>query len=215
MEARMLSRQRRGVTLPEVLTAAMVLMVVVGSIAAIYSTAMRGWYLGAAEAHAEQKAAWVVQRMAPDLRQAMSVTPASPPNESVYVVLRIPAKTYESGEGRYLNQVLVDAYGDPYLAPGDYVIYYRGNEYGGLDAHGDRLWRKLAHPDGTTVKQYVVADNIVDNPDDGSGSPKPMFTYWPDIYRLRSVEVVVTVEESRGHRTVRKTMAGELTLRNN
>ena len=74
---------------------------------------------------------------------------------------------------------------------------------------------KVAHPDGTIVKQYVVADNIVDNPVGDDGLPKPMFTYWPDVYHLRSVEVMVTVEESRGHRTARKTMIGELSLRNN
>ena len=215
MRGGILSHRKRGITLPEVLTAVIVLAVIVGSVSAIYSTAMRGWYLGAAETFAGQKAAWVIQRMAPDLREAMSVTPASPPNESVYVVLRTPAKAYDTGEGTYLNQVSVDAYGVPYLEPGDYVIYYRGNEYGGLDATGDRLWRKVAHPDGTIVKQYVVADNIVDNPAGDDGLPKPMFTYWPDVYHLRSVEVMVTVEEVRGHRTARKTMVGELSLRNN
>lgn len=215
MKGRIPSRQGRGVTLPEVLTAVMVLAVVVASVSAIYAMGMRGWYLGAAETYAEQKAAWAIQRMAPDLRQGISVTSAAAPYESLYLVVQIPAKTYDSGEGTYLNQVAVDAYGDPYLVPGDYVIYYRGDEYGTLAADGDRLWRKLAHSDGTVVKQQVVADNIVDNPDDGTGSPKPMFIYWPDIYRLRSVEITVTVEESRGHRTARKTMIGELSLRNN
>jgi hypothetical protein len=211
----MLSRERRGATLPEVLTAALVLGVVVASVSAIYSMSMRGWYLGAAETYAEQKAAWVIQRMTPDLRQAMSVTPAAPPNESVYVVFQIPAKSYDAGEGIYLNQVAADAYGEPYLVPGDYVIYYRGNASGGLDVTGDRVWRMLAHSDGTVVKQQVIADNVVDNPEDGTGSPKAMFIYWPDMYRLRSVEITVTVEESRGHRTARKTMTSELSLRNN
>lgn len=205
----------RGFTLPEVLTAMMVLGVVVGSITAIYSQAMRAWYLGASEAYAQQKAAWVIQRMAPDLHQALSVTPAAPPNESMYLVVRIPAKTYDSGEGVYLNQVAVDALGDPYLVPGNYIIYYRGDEHGNLDADGDRLWRKVAQPDGTVLKQQELADNIVDNPDDETGDPTPMFLYWPDLYRLRSVEITVTVEETRGHRTARQTMTSELTLRNN
>jgi len=208
------NRRKRGVTLPEALTAAMVLAVVIACISSIYTMSMRGWYLGTAEAYAEQKAAWVIQRMAPDFRGAMEVTPASPPNESLYVVLQAPAKAYDTGEGSYLNQVTVDAYGDPYLMPGDYVIYYRGNEYGGLDQHGDRIWRKVAHPDGTVVRQQEIADNITDNPDYGTGQPKAMFIYWPDIYRLRSVEITVTVEESRGNRTASKTMTSELTLRN-
>ncbi|UCC68299.1 MAG: prepilin-type N-terminal cleavage/methylation domain-containing protein [Armatimonadota bacterium] len=215
MKSTMSSSQQRGVTLPEVLTAVMVLAVVIASVSAIYSLAMRAWYLGAAETYAQQKAAWVIQRMAPDLRQGMSVSPAVPPNESTYLVAQIPAKTYDTGEGAHLNQVAVDAYGEPYLVPGDYIIYYRGNESGGLDAAGDRVWRMLAHSDGTVVKQQVIADNIVDNPDDGTGNPKAMFIYWPDIYRLRSVEITITVEESRGHRTARKTMIGEVSLRNN
>lgn len=215
MKSTMPSRRRRGVTLPEVLTAVMVLAVVVGTVSSIYTLAMRAWYLGAAETYAEQKAAWAIQRMAPDLRQGMSVTPAAPPNESTYLVTQVPAKAFDTGEGVHLNQVAVDAYGAPYLVPGDYVIYYRGNEHGALDASGDRLWRMVAHADGTVVKQQVIADHIVDNPDDGTGTPKQMFIYWPDIYRLRSVEVTVTVEETRGHRTARKTMVGELSLRNN
>ena len=215
MQSRRRSPRGRGVTLPEVLTAVMVLAVVVGSIGAIYSQAMRAWYLGASETYAQQKATWVIQRMAPDLHQALSVTPAAPPNESMYVVVQVPAKSYDSGEGVYLNQLAVDGLGDPYLVPGNYIIYYRGDEHGALDADGDRLWRKVAQPDGTVVKQQEIADNIVDNPNDDTGSPIPMFVYWPDVYRLRSVEITVTVEESRGHRTARETMTGELTLRNN
>jgi hypothetical protein len=204
-----------GVTLPEVLTAVLIIMVIAGSVTAIYGAAMRTWYRGAAETYAEQKASWAIQRMVPDLREAMNVTPASSPYDAICVALELPAKTFDSSEGVYLNQVTTDAGGAPYLVGGDYAVYYRGDEHGNISLDGDRLWRRLARPNGTVVKQLVIADNVVDNPDDETGNPKPMFIYWPDIYRLRSVEVTVTVEETRGHRTERTTMVGEMALRNN
>ena len=204
-----------GVTLPEVLTAAIVLAVIVGSVSAIYAAAMRGWYTGASLTYAEQKASWVIQRMAPDIQQALSITPASSPYDTLCIAAQLPAKAYDSYSGVYLNQVSTDADGKPYLIPGNYTVYYRGDEYGNLDLDGDRIWRRLTLPDGTLIKQQEIVDNVVDNPDDGTGNPKPMFIYWPDIYRLRSVEVTVTVEETRGHRTATASMTGELTLRNN
>ncbi len=153
--------------------------------------------------------------MVPELQLAQGITPASYPYENICVAIQLPARTYDSGEGVYLNQVAVDAEGKPYLVSGDYAVYYRGDEYGNLALDGDRLWRRLVRAsDGATLKQQILADNVVDNPDDG-GTPKPMFIYWPDIYRLRSVEVTVTVQERRGNRTATKTMTGELALRNN
>ncbi len=215
----MISRRPRyranGVTLPEVLTAAIVLTVIVGSVSAIYAAAMRGWYQGASLAYAEQKASWVIQRAAPDIQQALSITPASSPYDTLCIAVQLPAKTYDGYSGVYLNQVSTDADGNPYLVPGNHAVYYRGDEYGNLAVDGDRIWRRLTLPDGTLIKQQEIADNVVDNPDDGTGTPKPMFIYWPDIYRLRSVEVTITVQETRGHRTATASMAGELTLRNN
>lgn len=212
---RAFARRTSGVTLPEVLTAVMVLMVIAGSVSAIYSAAMGTWYRGATETYAEQKASWAIQRMMPDLRQGMSVTPASSPYDDICIAVQIPAKAFDTGEGVYLNQVGVDAGGSPYLIAGNHVVYYRGDENGNLTLQGDRIWRRLADSGGTVLKQQVIADNVVDNPVDGTGNPKPMFIYWPDIYRLRSVEVTVTVEETRGHQTERTTMVGEIALRNN
>lgn len=205
-----------GVTLPEVLTAVMVFAVIAGAVSAIYTTAIKTWYVGAAENYAEQKASLAVQRMVPDLQQGVAVTAASSPYDAICIAIRLPAKVYDSGEGVYLNQVATDGEGKPYLVEGDWAVYYRGNEYGHLSLTGDRIWRRVVRAsDGATLRQQVLADNVVDNPDDGTGNPMPMFIYWPDIYRLRSVEVTVTVQEEYGHRTATKTMNGELALRNN
>jgi hypothetical protein len=206
---------RRGTTLPELLAAIMVFSVIIGTVCAIYTTAMRTWYVGAAENYAEQKASLAIRRMVPDLQQGLSVTAATSPYEDVCIAVRLPAKTYDSGAGAYLNQVAVDADGAPYLVEGDYAVYYRGDADGNIAVDGDRVWRRLVRgSDGTVLKEQMIADHVVDNPDE-AGSPKPMFIYWPDIYRLRSVEVTITVQERQGNRTATKTMNGELTLRNN
>jgi hypothetical protein len=208
-------RTERAVTLPEVLTAAMVLGVIIGCVSAIYTTAMQTWYRGASETYAEQKASLATERMRPDLQQGMSVTPAASPYDAVCIAIQIPAKTYDTGQGVYLNQVAVDAEGHPYLVQGDYVVYYRGDGDGNISLTGDRIWRRAVRlSDGAILKEQVIADHVIDNPMEG-GSPKPMFIYWPDIYRLRSVEVTLTVQEEYGHRTATKTMNGELALRNN
>lgn len=209
-------RRERGVTLPEVVTAAMVLSIIMGTVSAIYTTAMQTWYRGASETYAERKASLAVERMRPDLQQGMSVTAAASPYDGVCIAVQVPAKAYDSGQGVYLNQLAVDTEGHPYLVQGDYVVYYRGDEGGNISVSGDRIWRRMMRAsDGAILKEQVIADNVVDNPLDGTGSAKPMFVYWPDIYRLRSVEVTVTVREEFGHRTATKTMNGELALRNN
>ena len=213
---RPISRRRaHGFTLPEVLTAAVVLSLVIGTVTQIYMSSLRAWYRGSTEGLSQEKAAWVVQRMAPDLREGMSVTPGTTPFDSCYVAIQLPAKVWDSGQQTYLNQLAVNALGQPYLIPGDYAVFYRGDGDGNLDVHGTRIWRRLAAPDGTVLKQFVIADNVVDNPTDpATGAPKANFRYWPDIYRLRSVEITVTVQEKQGSRTSSATMNGELTLRN-
>jgi len=204
------------VTLPEVLAAMLVFMVISGTVAAIYTTAMRSWYVGAAENYAEQKASLAVQRMVPDLQQGMAITAATSPYDSICIAVQLPARAFDSTDGVYLNQLAVDTEGKPYLVQGDFAVYYRGGEDGNISLTGDRVWRRVIRgSDGATIRQQVIADHVVDNPDDATGNPKPMFIYWPDIYRLRSVEVTITVEEEYGHRVATKTMNGELALRNN
>jgi hypothetical protein len=198
-----------------VLTAILILSIVVGSVTAIYGAAMRSWYQGATLTYAQQKSSWAVNRMVPDLQQGISLTAASSPYDTICIAVRLPNKTFVGGAGAYLNEVQTDATGAPYLVEGNWAVYYRGDEYGGVSLYGDRIWRVVTDSSGTVLKTQQLADNVVDNPDDGTGSPKPMFVYWPDIYHLRSVEVTVTVEEKRGGRVEQSTMNAQITLRNN
>lgn len=206
----------RAVTLPEVLVAITILAIIGGSIAAIYQASMQTWYRGAAEAYAEQKATMAVKRMIPDLQTGMAVTAASSPYDSVCIAVRLPEKVYDGASGVYLNRIETDTDGRPYLVQGNFVVYFRGDAAGNIATDGDRIWRRVVKADtGEIITEQLLADHVVDNPALADGTPQPTFKYWPDIYRLRSVEVTVTVQEEFGHRTATKTMNGELTLRNN
>jgi hypothetical protein len=209
------SRRNEGFTIAEALTAVMILSIIGWSVGAIYTASMQTYARGITENLAQQKASWAVQRMAQDMRQGISVTPGNAPFQSSYVAIRVPNRLFDGGEGRHLNEVSVDAGGQPYLVPGGWVVYYRGDGDGNLSNTGDHIWRRALAADGATlVQQDVLADHVVDNPDDASGMPAPVFTYWPDIYRLKSVAAEVTVEERQGARRAQETMTGEFALRN-
>lgn len=214
---RTIRQARMGFTLAEVLTAAMILSVVVGSVSQIYTNSLTAWYRGTSENLAQQKASWVVQRMAPDLREGISVTPGTVPFDSCYIAIRLPDKLYDSTNQTYRNHIEVNGLGEPYLVPGNYAVFYRGDADGNLDLQGTRIWRRLVSPTGEVLKQYEIADNVVDNPiDPTTAKPKFNFRYWPDVYRLSSVEVTVTIQEQEkaGSKKSITTMTGELALRN-
>jgi hypothetical protein len=78
---------------------------------------------------------------------------------------------------------------------------------------GSKLWRAVVHADGTSGNKYVIAENLVDNPP-VDGAPKPMFIYWPDVTRLRSVEMTITVRETAGREIANSTMVSEVCFRN-
>ena len=208
-------KENRGFTLPEVLTAALVISLVIGSVVQIYGSSLRAWYRGTTENISEQKASWVIQRMAPDLREGISVTPGTTPFDSSYVAVRLPDKVFDSARSTYKNHIEVNAMGQPYLVPGNYAVFYRGDNGGNLDVQGTHIWRRLVSPTGQVLKQYSIADNIIDNPiDPVTGNPKASFRYWPDMYRLKSVEITVTVLERAASKRSSATANGELTLRN-
>jgi type II secretory pathway pseudopilin PulG len=204
-----------GMTLPEVITAIIVIMIVIGSVVSIFQGCMRTWRTATVDNMAQQESAWAVQRMMPDIHQGMSVTPGDAPFESTYIAIRLPNRIFDAAQTAHFNEIQTNALGHAYLVPGGWVIYYRGDADGNIAVDGDRIWRKRFETDGTTlISQDVIADHIVDNPDDETGHPKHTFIYWPDIYHLNSVEATVTVRESIGSRTAQATMVGEIGLRN-
>jgi len=207
--------RKRGFTLPEVLTSAIVISLIIGTVVQIYAGSLRAWYRGTTQNASAQKASWVIQRMAPDLREGISVTPGTAPFDSSYVAVRLPGKIFDATQQTYKNHIAIDASGRPYLVLGNFAVFYRGDDSANLDLHGTHIWRRLVTPTGTVLKQYAVADNVVDNPiDPATGGPRANFRYWPDVYRLKSVEITVTIEEHQASKTSSTTANGELTLRN-
>jgi prepilin-type N-terminal cleavage/methylation domain-containing protein len=204
---------KAGFTLPEVLTVAVVFAIIVVSVSTIYMAALRAYRRGEPANSAERKASWAIARMMPDFQQAIAVIPAAPPNEATAVAVRVPDKVWNAADQIHYNHVALTGGGDLYLLPGDFVYYYRGNDAGAMDAAGANLWRAVTHADGSAGKQILIADNLIDNPAQG-GSPKPMFIYWPDVVRLRSVEITVTVRERAGAEVADSTMVSEVCLRN-
>jgi type II secretory pathway pseudopilin PulG len=204
-----------GYTLAEALVSMTILGILLVGVSSLYFASYRLWRRGEPANTAERAAALAVQRMVPDLRSGLLASELDSPNNLTGIRIRLPARTWDASEAGHLNVILTDAVGAPYLAAGDYVLYYRGTEYGYATPTGSVLWRVLAQPDGHILRQTKLVENVVDNPPlPGQTEPKPMFLYWPDVTRLKSVEITVTVREAMGSESATVTMLSELTLRN-
>jgi prepilin-type N-terminal cleavage/methylation domain-containing protein len=205
---------RRGFTLMEAMVSVVILAGLLGSVLAIFFTCGQTWRRGVSESRAQTLSWLALKRMAPDIREAMSLTPFPAPFVGYGITLQLPARTFDSDESTYFNIVSVDGEGNPYLETGNQVHYFRGNAAGYPSVSGDRLWRVVTAPDGSELRRQVVVESLLDNPPDASGSPKPIFLYWPDIFRLKSVETTITVEAEESGRKASSTVVGETALRN-
>jgi hypothetical protein len=201
-----------GFTLAEALMVTVIFGLIVVSVSTIYMAALRAYRRGEPANSAERKAAWAVSRMVPDFQQAIAIIPAAPPNDRTAVAVRVPDKVWDAADSIHYNHVSVSG-SDLSLVPGDLVYFYRGSDSGAMDPAGSKLWRSVVHANGTMGKQYVVADHLVDNPPK-AGAAKPMFIYWPDVTRLRSVEMTITVQERAGAQVANSTMVSEVCFRN-
>lgn len=204
---------RRGATLPEVLMTAMLIVILLSSVSALYYGSVRLYRRGEPANSAEREATWAIDRMASDIQQAMSCSILNA--EKTAIKIRLPAKQWDASAQHHYNVINVDGTGAPYLVPGNWVYYYRGNAYGGGDPDGRYLWRVEVDDDGTVLRRYALATGVVDNPvPEGGSQPVPLFEYWPAPEIYRSVLVTVTVQKRLQHQIARSTMASELSLRN-
>lgn len=204
-------RRRNGFTLAEALTVTVIFGFMVVSVSTIYMAALRAYRRGEPANSAERKASWAVRRMLPDFQHAININ-IDPSTQSYAVAMQVPDRVWDATDQAHYNNVAV-AGTELALVPGDWIYYYRGNDAGYMDPAGSKLWRAVVHADGTPGKKYVFADSIVNNPSEG-GAPKDMFIYWPDLVRLRSVEMTITVRQQAGREFADSTMVSEVCLRN-
>ncbi|NIM04136.1 MAG: prepilin-type N-terminal cleavage/methylation domain-containing protein [Armatimonadetes bacterium] len=208
------SGNRKGFTLVEAMVSVIILAGLLGAVLAIYFTCGQTWRRGISESRAQIFAWSALRRMGPDIREAMSVTPFPDPFSGCGITLQLPARAFDTGERTYFSTVSVDGEGSPYLVTGNKVNYFRGNAAGSPSLSGDRLWRVVTAPDGSEIRRQIVVENLLDNPPDAGGTPKPSFIYWPDIFRLNSVETTITVEAEESGKKTSATIVGETALRN-
>ena len=206
-------RWQRGMTLPELMVVCLVMFIVLAAVSGIYYGSMRLYRRGEPANTAARKVAWALARMAPDIQQGISVT--LPNAEKTEARIVTPDKQQQVGGPTFYNVVSLTPTGDPYLVRGNEIRYYRGTIGGAPDAHGSYLWRRVVHPDGTSLAPTLIADNVVDNPPPaGATQPRPMFDYWPDPSFYKCVLVTVTVREATGSQVSTVPMSTWVALRN-
>jgi len=209
---RRMMKSSGGVSLPEVMVTMVILVILLSSVSALYFGCARLYRRGEPANSAGRAAAWAIQRLSPDVRQALNCTILNA--EKTAIRLRVPAKSWNTADHTHYN-VIQQAGTDPYLVAGDYVYYYRGNSSGYSDPTGSYLWRLETTEDGTVVKTYAVATGVIDNPPpSGSTVSPPLFAYWPAPELYRCVLVTVTVQKRMSSQTATSTMASEIALRN-
>ncbi len=206
---------RRGFTFPEVAVTAAILGILAVSVTAIFMVSSRTYQVGAADQAAERAASLGLRRMVPDVHLAMLVEADTGPSAGSHLILTLPVRDWDDATHEYRLRLATDATGHLGLVPGDVVHYYRGDSAGALSPTGDCLWRMVVQPDGSPGKKYRVAAGIVDNPvDPATGSPRPMFVYWPNEVLRESVEITVTARAREGSRVATRTAHSEVALRN-
>ena len=209
------SNRQAGYSLAEVMVAIVILGILLVGVSSMYWASYRLWRRGEPANSAERAAALAIQRMMPDLRSAIAATQLDPPNDATGIRMQLPARTWDATQNTYWNTLATDGQGKPYLVAGNYVLYYRGTASGAASPTGSILWRVLYGPTGYLLRQSQIVQNITDNPPEPDQTqPKPIFKYWPDVTRLRSVEITVSVRQGTGGDTATVTMLSELTLRN-
>jgi type II secretory pathway pseudopilin PulG len=205
--------RERGMTLPELMVVSLVMFIILAAVSGIYYGCVRIYQRGEPANTAARKAAWALVRMAPDMQQAISVT--LPTVEKAEARIVVPEKQQEAGGPTFYNVISLSPDGNPYLARGNEVRYYRGTAGGTPDPNGSTLWRKVIRLDGTSLSPTLITDNVVDNPPpEGLTQPRPLFDYWPDPSFYKCVLMTITVRETKGSQVSTVPMSTWVALRN-
>jgi prepilin-type N-terminal cleavage/methylation domain-containing protein len=199
---------RAGLTLPELMVVMVTFSVVMGAVFALYLQSLRTWYRTNAETAAEERAAWAVDQMSWDLREALRVDDAFPTR----ITFTMPLQ-----DSNHRNVITV-VDGTPRLSNGNQIMFYLSNESGSVNGEGNYLWKAVKPVGGSQfVPRKKIAEGIhpENNPvDPDTGQPTAMFIYWPDVLHTKGVQMAVTATAKGGPHTYQRTEISEAYLRN-
>jgi prepilin-type N-terminal cleavage/methylation domain-containing protein len=202
------TRRRRGVTLAELLIAVGIMGILAYGSSMIYFSVLSIYndHIWRLPPYDESTAA--VERLSKELQGAMLIHD----HGAQALVVLMPLKDSSGDNVLTLGE---DGY---YLTQGDYVAFYLSDETGAIGAEGNCLWKAIQGPGETVFTPHIqLASNIHPelNPiDPDTGTPRPLFKYWPDDIRLWGVELWVTSVATVHQQVMTQTAHSEVYLRN-
>jgi len=204
-------RGKRGFTLPELLVAMSVMAGLAWAVSLIYFSVLGTYNANMWRLRPYDEATKAVERVAMEVRGAMLVDSETITPTSFSVVL--PEKDASRD-----NVLTSDGHGGLALSQGDWLKFYLSDATGSLGATGHCLWMAV-QARGTTgfVPKVKIAEDIhpeLNPADPATGYPRPMFTYWPDVYHLWGVEMWITSTSTVHGQPQAQTAHSECFLRN-
>jgi len=133
----------RGVTLPEVLIAMVIMVLIAGVVSSLYFASLQVWRRCSSQVQAEPPAHMAIARLTKELKNAYQVTSLGP----TYITFLLP-RTDGSGANILPLQAARE------------VSYYLSDDTGRRDRTGNSMWRKETDVDAGRVKQQLIASNV-------------------------------------------------------
>lgn len=140
-ESRMTTR--RGVTLPELLIAMVIMVLIAGVVSSLYFASLHVWRRCSSQSQAEPPAHMATSRLTKELKNAYQVSSMGP----TYITFLLP-RTDGSGANILPLQTARE------------VSYYLSDDTGRRDRTGSSMWRKDTDMDTGYVRQQRIASNV-------------------------------------------------------
>lgn len=201
-------KERRGMTLIELLVAMSILGILLFGLSMIYFSCIKTYLKSAWKLPPYDEATLATQDMSRRLREAMLVEDFG----SNYLIAVLPAKDANR------DNVLAFSNTSASLVVGKKIYFYMADVSGALGTEGHCLWLAEA-PAGTSdfVPKKLIGENIhpeLNPTDPATGLPKPMFRYYPSETRLYGVEMLVTSTSDVHGELKTQTADAEVYMRN-
>jgi len=133
----------RGVTLPEVLIAMVIMTLIAGVVSALYFASEQVWRRCSSQAQADPPAHMAISRLTKELKNAYQVSSMGPTSVT-FLLPRV--------DGSGVNIVP--------LQTARVVSYYLSDDTGQQSHSGNVMWRKETNADTGSAKQQRIASNV-------------------------------------------------------